>query len=131
MTTAQINNVLWYVAIAVGSAIMATGLQLGVVLAGTDPVLIRPLLATFVNVLFGTLLTAGGTAFRPRAGREDLSSLVSEVGAEKAKDVLAIEAIRQDTGVTTALSDADIGRITDRLLAENEARMMATKEGRG
>lgn len=88
----------------------------------------------FLDVIQTILTTAPIVAAGlglPRIGKEGVASLVSEVGTEKAKDVLAIEAIKQDTGVTTTMTDRDIERITDRLLAENETRRMVAREGRG
>jgi hypothetical protein len=114
VSEAQVRNVLWYVLIAVGAAVLTTGLQLGVVLSGDADILWRPLAATFVTTLFGTLATAAGTAFRPKAGREDISGLVSEVGPTAAKAALEDEAVRQTTGVMTPLSDDDIDRLARR-----------------
>jgi hypothetical protein len=117
MTTAQTRNILWYLIIAVGAAILATGLQLGAVLSTDDPILWRPLTATFVTTLFGTLATAAGTAFRPKAGREDISALVAEVGRDQATTVLEVEAIRQQTGANaplSRLSDEDVDRLARR-----------------
>lgn len=98
MSKAHLRNVLWYVAIAVGAAVMASGLQLGAVLGGEGEILWRPLAATFVTTLFGTLATAAGTSLRPKAGREDISRLVSNVGPAAAKAVLEDEVTRQETG---------------------------------
>lgn len=109
-----IRNILWYIVIATGGAILATGLQLGVVLAGTDPILWRPLAAVFVQTLFAALATAAGTAFRPKAGREDVSALVSQVGTPSAKAALENEAVRQQNGDLPPLSDEDIDRLARR-----------------
>lgn len=116
MSEAQLRNVLWYVLIAFGAAVLTTGLQLGVVLGGEGEILWRPLAATFVTTLFGTMATAAGTSLRPKAGREDISGLVSEVGPTAAKAALEVEAVKQATGVETTLSDADVGRLADELL---------------
>lgn len=113
MSQAQVRNVLWYVLIALGAAVMAVGLQFGVVLGGEGEILWRPLAATFVTTLFGTLATALGTSFRPKAGREDISGLVSNVGPAAAKAVLEDEVIRQETG-GSMLSDEDIDRLARR-----------------
>ena len=126
MTNATLQNIGWYVSIALGAAILATGVQLGVALSGTEDLAWRPLAATFTTTLFGTLMTSAGTAFRPKAGREDVSSLVSEIGPQKAVATLEIEAIKQATGVTTVprLSDEDIERLARRgleLMREAEA----------
>jgi hypothetical protein len=130
MTPAQIRNIAWYVAIAVAAAVLATGIQLGTVLSGPDPVLIRPLLATFTVTLFGTLATAAGASFRPRVDRSDISHLVSRVGPEQAKAALEDEAVRQAVGVGTdqPFSVAQVDQIASRLL-ELRAEHAADKEG--
>lgn len=127
MTNATLRNILWYVAIAIGAATLATGVQLGVALSGTEDLAWRPLAATFTTTLFGTLMTSAGTAFRPKAGREDVSSLVSEIGPQNAVAALEVEAIKQSTGVDApmpALSDEDVDRLARRgleLMREAEA----------
>ena len=121
MTEAQIKNVVWYVLIAVGAALLATGLQLGVALSGTDDLHWRPFAATFVTTLFGTLATAAGTAFRPKAGREDVSTLVSEVGPRAAVAALEVEAVKQATGIAANPPDPDA--LADRIVARIRAEM--------
>lgn len=71
----------------------------------------------------------------PQFGKEAVTSLVKQIGTDKATDVLAVEAIRQDTGVVSTpiestLSDEDIGRLADRLVAEYQARQIAAAGGR-
>lgn len=94
-----VRTVLNYVLIALGAAVLATGVQLGALLSGTDPITWRPLLATFVTTLFGTLVTSGGTALLPRPGSEKLDALAREVGKPAATAALEVEAIKQATGV--------------------------------
>lgn len=114
--TATQRNVLSYILIAIGGAVLATGLQLGVALAGDAPILLRPLASTFVNTLFGALAATFGTMLRPSIGKEGIASLVSEVGHNQAKAVLEVEAVKQATGIAPPppLTDADIERITRR-----------------
>jgi hypothetical protein len=126
LTPAQVRNILWYVAIAIAGAIMAAGLQLGVMLSGPGDILYRPLAATFVTTLFGTLATAAGASFRPRVDRSDISHLVSRIGPEQAKAALEDEAVRQAVGGDSEqpLSAAQVDQIASRLLelrAEHEA----------
>lgn len=117
MTDAQVKNVAWYVVIAIAGAVMAAGLQLGVMLSGPGDILIRPLLATFVTTLFGTLATAAGTSFRPRVDRSDLNKLVSTVGPMQAKAALEVEAARQvAVAPVVALDDVLDPSETDQLL---------------
>jgi hypothetical protein len=73
----QLKNIAWYVAYAVAGALVATGVQFGVVLVGDDPILWRPLAATFVTTLFGALATAAGSATRPRTGSEPIAQKVN------------------------------------------------------
>lgn len=116
MTEAQFRNAGSYVLLALAGAVLAVGLQFGVMLSGTDPILIRPLLATFVTTLFGTLATAAGSAFRPRAGREEISSLVHDVGVPSAKAALEVEAVKQATGQVDALTAAQLDQLRAALI---------------
>lgn len=116
-----VRNILWYVAIATGGAVLATGLQLGVVLSGTGDIALRPLVATFVTTLFGALATAAGTAFRPKAGREDISDLVTEVGHSTARGALEVEAVKQATGVASFSPEQ-----VSAMVAAVKAELMAT-----
>lgn len=130
MTNAQIRNIGLYVLIAVSMAVLATGTQLGAVLSTDAPIAWRPLAATFVTTLFGTLGTAALSAFRPRPGREELASLVSEVGKEKATDVLAIEAIKQQTGIRTDPLTAEQRALIKNDVADELERRMRSERVR-
>lgn len=130
MTNAQLKNIGMYVLIALAGAVVATGVQFGAVLSGTDEIAWRPLAATFVSTLFAALVTAGGSAFRPRAGREDISGLVSEVGAGQARAVLEVEAVRQQTGIngltpeqTAQIAEALVTPLADELELRKEERV--------
>ena len=128
MSEAQVRNILWYIGIAVAGAILATGVQLGAVLSGTDPIEARPLLATFIVTLFAALSTAAGASFRPKAGREDISGLVSDVGSAAAKSALEDEAVRQATGNPDArqpLTAEEVDRISDALLKKRAEEIRA------
>jgi hypothetical protein len=86
MRNEQVKNILYYVLFALAGAVVTTGLQLAVVLAGTDPILIRPLAATFLSSFFGALSTAYASSYRPRLGSEHLSRQVNtltSMGLEK------------------------------------------------
>lgn len=126
MTRATLHNIGWYVAISFGAAILATGVQLGAILNGTDPIEWRPLSATFVTTLFGTLMTSAGTAFRPKAGREDVSSLVSEIGPQKAVAALETEVIKQETGIDAVPLTPQQRRL---ILLDLKAELLRDPEG--
>lgn len=88
MTPDQRND-LNYLLYAIVGATIAAGLHLSMLLAGVDPIAWRPLAATFTSTLFGTLATAYGASKLPRAGRAEVSALVSEVGVDRARTILA------------------------------------------
>ena len=127
-----VRNVLYYLLIAVGAAVLSTGVQLGALLSGTDPITWRPLLATFVTTLFGTLVTSGGTALLPRPGSEKLDALAKEVGKPAATAALEVEAIKQATGVggqdLTPRQIEELRTKADQILAWNEARAASEPE---
>lgn len=108
-----LRNIGLYVALALGGATLATGLQLGQDLAGTAPIEIRPLAATFVTTLFGTLSTVLGAMFLPRTGSEGLATLVNAVGRPAATAALTEEAAKQDSlsPEDIALLNAEADRI--------------------
>jgi hypothetical protein len=122
VTPAQLRNIGLYALIALGGAVLATGLQLGVVLSGDAPILWRPLAATFVSTLFASLATAAGTAFRPRTGHEDVAALVSQVGTEPARAALEVEAVKQATGIASAPLTTEQRRM---IVDDLEARLRA------
>jgi len=126
VTTATLHNVGWYVGIAIGAAVLATGVQLGVVLSGTAPIEWRPLAATFTTTLFAALSTAAGTAFRPKAGREDVSELVSLVGPRKAVEALEVEVVKQETGIDGVPLTSQQRRL---ILADLKAELTRDPEG--
>ena len=76
MTEAQLRNLGMYALWALIGATVTTGLHLAQVLAGTDPVEVRPLAATFTTSFFGSLATALGASMRPRIGSEPLAAQV-------------------------------------------------------
>jgi hypothetical protein len=77
VTPDQLKNVAWYVAYAAAGALVATGVQFGVVLVGTGDIEWRPLAATFVTALFGALATAFGTSTLTRVGSEHIAQQVN------------------------------------------------------
>lgn len=118
------QNVGLYVLIALLAAILATGTQLGTTLQGTDPVAWRPLAATFVATLFGTLTTAGLASLLPRAGSELLARLVNEIGKPQAKAALEVEAIKRATGAGGLTAEQRL-----QILADLKADLTRDPEG--
>jgi hypothetical protein len=76
MTPDEMKNLALYAVWALVGATVTTGLQLAGTLAGTDDILIRPLLATFIGAFFGTLATALGTSRLTRAGSTGIARQV-------------------------------------------------------
>ena len=129
--TATQRNVLNYILIAIGGAVLATGVQLGAVLAGDGDILVRPLASTFVNTMFGTLAAVFGAMRLPRAGSEALATLVNEVGKPAAKAALDVVAIKQKTGVGPSPPlDAEeiVTRVADEVERRRKARTQRLRE---
>ena len=75
-------------------AVVATGLHLAQVLAGTDVIEIRPLAATFTATFFGALATALGTSQLTRFGSEQIAQQVDALksaGVPKSQMVVLSE----------------------------------------
>lgn len=123
------NLLLW--GAALGLAVVLSFLSaLAQQLPGEAPINWRVIwLAVISTILTTAPLVAAGFGL-PRIGKEEVAGLVSAVGTENAKAALADEADRQAGVTPPALTDTDIGRLAERVLAENEARQMAAKEGR-
>lgn len=77
MTPAQLKNLGMYALAALVGALVATGLHLAQILEGTDPVIWRPLAATFTQSFFGALATALGASQLTRIGSEGLAHQVN------------------------------------------------------
>lgn len=84
MTPELLKSLGLYIAWAFVGAVVATGLQLATLLAGTDDIAIRPLLATFMSSFFGAVATILGTSQLARFGSEGLAK---QVDALKARGV--------------------------------------------
>jgi hypothetical protein len=117
-TTTQ-NLLLWGIALAL--AILLSFLS-GVATHWPEngPIDMRGVLLDVIQTILTTVpLVAAGLGL-PRLGREDISSLVSDVGKGQAKAVLEVEAVRQATGVTATrpLSTEDVGTLVAAVKAE-------------
>jgi hypothetical protein len=76
MTQDELKNIGMYVVWALIGATVTTGLQLAGVLSGTDEILVRPLLATFLSSFFGTIATVLGASRLTRVGSTGIAQQV-------------------------------------------------------
>ncbi len=120
--TDEYRNSAQYMLYAVVGAVIATGLQLSIALAGTGGIEWRPLAAVFAASLFGSLATAFGTSHLVRPGSTAIAAQVDalkDAGVPK-REMIVVPAATVETALSDRpFTDAQVAQLTVSLLAHS------------
>lgn len=117
-----IRNLLLYIGSMLVGALAAGLGVLMVQLAGTDPIIWRPVFAAALGPIVTGLLARQLT----KAGREDVGVLVNQVGVPQAKAALEVAAMRQEAGASTLTVSAIADELERRRDERIKARLLHT-----